>query len=162
MSDSSPSERSSPGETGSPIEQLEGRLMLHSVARRSDEIADERAVVEEIQGSLGVDEKSLLLDVSALSAERDELAQELAQARDRLASLDAAIAAERLAEAAKAHALDAARSKLERDRALAGRLEQEILGYRKQMASAQERLGDLVKTVLRIQHKLWRVANEAV
>lgn len=134
--------------------------MACSVAKRADELADERAVVEEIQGRLRVDERGLLADAAALRAERNELAQELLQARERLAALDAAIAAEGAAEAAKRHALDAARHALERDRELTARLEREIVGYRQQMAAARGRLGDLVKTVLRIQHKLWRVANE--
>jgi hypothetical protein len=115
--------------------------------------------VETSLGRLRAEEQSLLAELSALRVERGERAQELAQEREHLASLDAALAGEELTEVARAQELAFARHRLERDREVASRLEQEILEVRLQMSSAHERLQGLVQNVLRIQHKLWRAAH---
>jgi hypothetical protein len=70
-----------------------------------------------------------------------------------------ALAGEELTEGARTHDLARAQHRLELDRDLASRLEQEILEIRRQMSTAEERLRGLVKSVLRIQHKLWRAAH---
>jgi chromosome segregation ATPase len=130
-----------------------------AVQRRADEIAHDRATVEASLGRLRADEQSLVAELSALRIERRERAQELADAREHLTSLDAALAGEELMEVARARDLAYARHRLERDRELASQLEQHILEIRRHMSSAQEQLIGLVKNVLRIQHKLWRVAH---
>jgi hypothetical protein len=122
-------------------------------------VLHDRATVEVSLGRLRGEEQSLLAEVSSLRAERGLRAQELAEAREHLASLDAALAGEQLTELARAHDLASARRRLERDRDVALQLEREILEVRRQMSSAQERLGSLVTNVLRIQHKLWRAAQ---
>jgi chromosome segregation ATPase len=142
------------------IRRLEKHVGQHAVAERSRQIADERAALEEIKGHLLADEKSVVSDLAALSAERDELERDLACAHERLASLDAEIAAQQLGEWTKTRELDATRHELERDRDQVARIEQELLRYRQQTATAQESLGDLVKSILRIQHKLWRAATD--
>jgi len=138
-------------------ERVSGSLV---VAERSRELARERASVEAIQGRLIADERSVLSDLSALHDERGELERALALARERVASLDAAITAEEAEGAAKAQELACARHMLQRDRELTRQIEEEILEYRRQISSAQERLVDLVKNVMRIQHKLWRAATD--
>jgi hypothetical protein len=144
-----------------PRESLSELLSSGSKAarERAARIAHERATVEASLARFRAEEQSLLAELSALCAERGERAQELAEAHQHLASLDAALAGEELTEAARAQDLASAQHRLERDRGLASRLENEIMEVRGQIASAQERLTGLVKNVLRIQHKLWRAAH---
>jgi chromosome segregation ATPase len=131
------------------------------VRERAEKVANERATVEASLGRLRAEEQGLLAELSALHAERDERNRELAEAREHLASLDATLAGEELTGIARAQDLEFARHRLERDRELASRLEQEILDVRRQVSTAQERLRGLVQNVLRIQHKLWRAAHRS-
>ncbi len=144
-----------------PRERLPEPLSIapRAVQERAEKIARDRVTVEASLGRLRAEEQSLLAGLSALHAEHAERAQQVAEAREHLASLDASLAGEDLTEIAKAHDLLHARHRLEWDRELASRLEQEILEVRRQMSSAQDRLRGLVKNVLRIQHKLMRTAD---
>jgi chromosome segregation ATPase len=123
---------------------------------RAHEVARECAIVEEVVGRLRVEEQRLLSNMTALRAERQELERELATARDRLAAYESSIGLAESELVVKETELEAARDRLERQNELKRRGEREIDGYRSQLALAQQRLGELVVNVTRIQHKLLR------
>jgi len=129
---------------------------LDAVAKSSLEIGRERAMVEEVVGRLREDERRLQLDIATLQEDREQRETELAKARDRVASLDASSNIRQLRVSAKEQELMAARSERERTRERVRQLEQEVLGYRKQIAATQRRLAALVEGAVHIQNKLWR------
>lgn len=136
----------------------DGKRGLRSVEERSRELADDRAALEEVLGHVTAEAQALRMDVAALSAERSERERELAQARERLAALDASILAARNAETAKAHERAVLEKRLEHARESSKELELDTLAHREELSAAHERLGELVDSVMRIQHKLRRVA----
>jgi chromosome segregation ATPase len=139
--------------------QGDAAARARSAAKRSHEVARERAAVEEVVVRLRADEARLVSELAALRAERAEIGRELTAARDRVASLDEELETRRLALMLKEREVYGAREKLERERDLVSKVEGEIAGHRRQLDLGRKGLGDLVENVLRIRHKLRRVAR---
>jgi chromosome segregation ATPase len=89
----------------------------------------------------------------------DGTTRPIAEARERVASLDATLAAAELEAVAAEHGLAAAQDKLAWQRDVARRVEREIAEHRGQVAATQQRLGALVGDVVRISHKIRRAAG---
>jgi chromosome segregation ATPase len=130
-----------------------------NVAKRSHEIARERAIVEEVVHRLRADERRLVSEASELRTERQEMEGQLAAARDRVASLESELSMHDLGLLVGQRELAAARDQLERERERVREVERDIEAHRAQIAVAQNRLLDLLESVLRIRHKLWRATT---
>jgi chromosome segregation ATPase len=131
----------------------------HAASEHARQIERERGGVQEVVAHLRAEERRWLSDAEALRAERKAINAELAEARDRLAGLDASLKLRQLGVVAKEREIAEARAQLETQRALADRVERELEEHRAQIATARRKLGGLVEDVLRIQHKLWRAAS---